>query len=116
MSSQPTTITFTDFDNHLLPPPSLFPCFAGGDQIWFTCGSLLNHGGRKGNSVGCRVGGSLGDGDICGMSFGEIAKHLSLPPVKLHCSMLAEDAIKAAVKDYETKRGKPVVTEKAADA
>ncbi|PWA82464.1 sufE/NifU family protein [Artemisia annua] len=35
----------------------------------------------------------------------EIAKHLSLPPVKLHCSMLAEDAIKAAVKDYEAKRG-----------
>ncbi|XP_023751608.1 iron-sulfur cluster assembly protein 1 [Lactuca sativa] len=34
----------------------------------------------------------------------EIAKHLSLPPVKLHCSMLAEDAIKAAVKDYEAKR------------
>ena len=28
----------------------------------------------------------------------EIAKYLSLPPVKLHCSMLAEDAIKAAVK------------------
>lgn len=27
----------------------------------------------------------------------DIAKHLSLPPVKLHCSMLAEDAIKAAV-------------------
>lgn len=36
----------------------------------------------------------------------EIAKHLSLPPVKLHCSMLAEDAIKAAVKDYEAKRSK----------
>ncbi|EEF51992.1 iron-sulfur cluster assembly protein 1 [Ricinus communis] len=36
----------------------------------------------------------------------EIAKHLSLPPVKLHCSMLAEDAIKAAVKDYQTKREK----------
>ncbi|XP_057528954.1 iron-sulfur cluster assembly protein 1-like [Amaranthus tricolor] len=36
----------------------------------------------------------------------EIAKHLSLPPVKLHCSMLAEDAIKAAVKDYERKRAK----------
>ncbi|KAH0468464.1 hypothetical protein IEQ34_003497 [Dendrobium chrysotoxum] len=36
----------------------------------------------------------------------EIAKHLSLPPVKLHCSMLAEDAIKAAVKDYEKKRDK----------
>ncbi|XP_062217635.1 iron-sulfur cluster assembly protein 1-like [Phragmites australis] len=36
----------------------------------------------------------------------EIAKHLSLPPVKLHCSMLAEDAIKAAVKDYEAKKVK----------
>ncbi|GAB4845694.1 iron-binding protein [Ancistrocladus abbreviatus] len=36
----------------------------------------------------------------------EIAKHLSLPPVKLHCSMLAEDAIKAAIKDYEAKRAK----------
>jgi len=36
----------------------------------------------------------------------EIAKHLSLPPVKLHCSMLAEDAIKAAVKDYESKKMK----------
>lgn len=52
----------------------------------------------------------------------EIAKHLSLPPVKLHCSMLAEDAIKAAVKDYEAKRAKqnPATeatrNEKAADA
>nr|CAD1838303.1 unnamed protein product [Ananas comosus var. bracteatus] len=36
----------------------------------------------------------------------EIAKHLSLPPVKLHCSMLAEDAIKAAVKDYEAKKAR----------
>ncbi|XP_021825971.1 uncharacterized protein LOC110766879 [Prunus avium] len=36
----------------------------------------------------------------------EIAKHLSLPPVKLHCSMLAEDAIKAAVKDYQAKQTK----------
>ncbi|TPX72331.1 hypothetical protein SpCBS45565_g00600 [Spizellomyces sp. 'palustris'] len=34
----------------------------------------------------------------------EIAKELSLPPVKLHCSMLAEDAIKSAVKDWEAKR------------
>lgn len=34
----------------------------------------------------------------------DIAKHLSLPPVKLHCSMLAEDAIKAAVKDIQLKR------------
>ncbi|KAF8675803.1 hypothetical protein HU200_047293 [Digitaria exilis] len=52
----------------------------------------------------------------------EIAKHLSLPPVKLHCSMLAEDAIKAAVKDYEAKKakvgpkGEDSPSEKAAEA
>ena len=34
----------------------------------------------------------------------EIAKELSLPPVKIHCSVLAEDAIKAAVKDYLNKK------------
>lgn len=34
----------------------------------------------------------------------EIAQHLSLPPVKLHCSMLAEDAIKAAITDYKEKQ------------
>lgn len=33
----------------------------------------------------------------------DIAAHLKLPPVKLHCSMLAEDAIKAAVGDYKVK-------------
>ncbi|KAL2321830.1 hypothetical protein Fmac_026209 [Flemingia macrophylla] len=44
----------------------------------------------------------------------EIAKHLSLPPVKLHCSMLAEDAIKAAVKDYEAKRAKATACEEVA--
>ena len=36
----------------------------------------------------------------------EIAAHLSLPPIKKHCSMLAEDAIKAAIKDYQTKQTK----------
>ena len=33
----------------------------------------------------------------------DIVQELSLPPVKIHCSVLAEDAIKAAVKDYELK-------------
>jgi len=33
----------------------------------------------------------------------QIADELALPPVKIHCSILAEDAIKAAVKDYELK-------------
>ena len=36
----------------------------------------------------------------------QIAKELSLPPVKIHCSVLAEDSIKAAIKDYESKCGR----------
>jgi len=35
----------------------------------------------------------------------QIAEELALPPVKIHCSILAEDAIKAAVGDYRAKRG-----------
>ena len=35
----------------------------------------------------------------------EIAEELALPPVKIHCSILAEDAIKAAVADYRSKHG-----------
>lgn len=34
----------------------------------------------------------------------EIANYLSLPPVKIHCSVLAEDAIKAAIEDYKKKQ------------
>jgi nitrogen fixation NifU-like protein len=35
----------------------------------------------------------------------EIVKELNLPPVKIHCSVLAEDAIKAAIRDYKDKQG-----------
>lgn len=42
--------------------------------------------------------------DVTSIKNADIAKHLSLPPVKLHCSMLAEDAVKAAVKDIKAKR------------
>ncbi|MGE5516719.1 MAG: Fe-S cluster assembly scaffold IscU [Bacteroidota bacterium] len=35
----------------------------------------------------------------------DIANELALPPVKIHCSVLAEDAIKAAIKDYKAKTG-----------
>ena len=35
----------------------------------------------------------------------QIAQELSLPPVKIHCSVLAEDAIKAAITDYRSKHG-----------
>jgi nitrogen fixation NifU-like protein len=37
------------------------------------------------------------------ISNSDIASELSLPPVKIHCSVLAEDAIKAAIKDYQNK-------------
>ncbi len=42
--------------------------------------------------------------DVLEIKNEHIAKHLSLPPVKLHCSMLAEDAIKAAVYDWKKKK------------
>jgi nitrogen fixation NifU-like protein len=35
----------------------------------------------------------------------DIAEELALPPVKIHCSVLAEDAIKAAISDYKSKQG-----------
>ena len=34
----------------------------------------------------------------------DIAEELALPPVKIHCSILAEDAVRAAIKDYQTKQ------------
>jgi Fe-S cluster assembly scaffold IscU len=43
----------------------------------------------------------------------DIVEELSLPPVKIHCSVLAEDAIKAAINDYRVKNGlEPIVSEK----
>jgi nitrogen fixation NifU-like protein len=46
----------------------------------------------------------------------QIAEELSLPPVKIHCSILAEDAIKAAVVDYRKKHGLEQPVEEAAKA
>ena len=47
----------------------------------------------------------------------QIAEELALPPVKIHCSILAEDAIKAAVSDYQLRHGRnakqPLATEQA---
>ena len=43
----------------------------------------------------------------------EIVEELALPPVKIHCSVLAEDAIKAAINDYRVKKGlEPLEAEK----
>ena len=39
----------------------------------------------------------------------EIVEELNLPPVKIHCSVLAEDAIKAAINDYRVKNGLPAL-------
>ena len=46
----------------------------------------------------------------------DIAEELALPPVKIHCSVLAEDAIKAAVDDYQKKRGGKEEASDSADA
>jgi nitrogen fixation protein NifU and related proteins len=43
--------------------------------------------------------------EAAGIKNTEIAEELALPPVKIHCSVLAEDAIKAAVKNLKEKRG-----------
>ena len=45
----------------------------------------------------------------------DIAKHLALPPVKIHCSVLAEDAIKAAIADYRAKTARKDETQDAAE-
>jgi nitrogen fixation NifU-like protein len=39
----------------------------------------------------------------------DIVEELNLPPVKIHCSVLAEDAIKAAINDYRVKNGMPAL-------
>ena len=54
--------------------------------------------------------------EVLSITNSDIAKHLSLPPVKLHCSMLAEDAIKAAVKDIRAKQLKAAAALQAATA
>ena len=43
----------------------------------------------------------------------QIAEELALPPVKIHCSILAEDAIKAAIADYKSKQGESALKQAA---
>jgi len=47
--------------------------------------------------------------EAAGIKNTQIAEELALPPVKIHCSILAEDAIKAAVADYRKRRGDDAV-------
>mmetsp|Transcript_2076 Transcript_2076/g.5461 ORF Transcript_2076/g.5461 Transcript_2076/m.5461 type:complete len:166 (-) Transcript_2076:290-787(-) len=65
----------------------------------FGCGSAIASSSVATEWV---IGKSLEE--VLSIKNSDIAKHLSLPPVKLHCSMLAEDAIKAAVKDIQARR------------
>ena len=71
-----------------LPPSQTFGCGSAIASSSFTTewlkGKTLDEAGSIKNS--------------------DIAKHLKLPPVKLHCSMLAEDAVKAAIKDFQGKQ------------
>lgn len=50
-------------------------------------------------------------GDAMKIDNMDIVEELALPPVKIHCSVLAEDAIKAAIKDYQEKNGFTVTSE-----
>jgi iron-sulfur cluster assembly enzyme ISCU, mitochondrial len=65
----------------------------------FGCGSAI-----ASSSVATEWAKGRSVDDVLTIKSSDIAKHLSLPPVKLHCSMLAEDAIEAAVSDLKAKR------------
>ena len=65
----------------------------------FGCGSAI----ASSSLITTMVKGQSID-DALAISNAEIAKELALPPVKIHCSVLAEDAIKAAINDYQTKK------------
>ena len=57
--------------------------------------------------VGCYEDGDYMSYDEAGqLTNAAIAEELALPPVKIHCSILAEDAIKAAINDYRNKQSK----------
>ncbi len=53
--------------------------------------------------------------EAAGIKNTQIAQHLALPPVKIHCSVLAEDAIKAAIADYRAKATKKDESTEAAE-
>ena len=66
----------------------------------FGCGSAIAASSLATNWI---TGKSISEAEE--LSNVEIVEELSLPPVKIHCSVLAEDAIKAAIKDYQSKQG-----------
>lgn len=67
----------------------------------FGCGSAMASSSYTTDQI---IGKTLDDAE--NVTNRSIAKYLKLPPVKLHCSMLAEDAIRASIKDYKKKNEK----------
>ena len=65
----------------------------------FGCGSAI-----ASSSYATEILEGMDIDEAAGIKNQDIAAHLKLPPVKLHCSMLAEDAIQAAIKDFKTKK------------
>jgi nitrogen fixation protein NifU and related proteins len=63
------------------------------EQVWLIASSSLVTEWVKGMTLN----------EASSITNSDISQDLALPPVKIHCSILAEDAIKAAIKDYEMK-------------
>ena len=66
----------------------------------FGCGSAIAASSLATDWIRCK---SISEAEV--LSNVDIVEELSLPPVKIHCSVLAEDAIKAAINDYKEKQG-----------
>ena len=65
----------------------------------YGCGSAIA------SSFGDRVGQERTIDEALAIKNKDIADHLALPPVKIHCSVLAETVTRAAIEDYKTKKG-----------
>ena len=72
----------------------------------FGCGSAI-----AATSYGSELIKGMNLNEASNISNIEISKHLNLPPVKIHCSLLCEDAIKDAIKDYKLKQVKKNMNE-----
>jgi nitrogen fixation NifU-like protein len=75
----------------------------------FGCGSAI-----ASSSLATELVKGMTVDEALGIKNTQIVEELALPPVKIHCSVLAEDAIKAAIQDYQAKRATRQVTEQVA--
>ena len=87
-----------EVDNNQVITDAKFKTFGCGSAI---ASSSLATEWLKGKSIN----------DALAIDNMEIVEELALPPVKIHCSVLAEDAIKAAINDYRVKNGLPALEE-----